>query len=66
MQVPRPRNTQQQQQVVSFRNSTFFPSYQPRVYMDENEKSDVNSPNTSDDLGDISVNILPSDCCRPY
>lgn len=52
--VPRPRNAQQQQHVVSFRNSTFFPSYQPRVYMDDNEKSDGNSIATSDDLADIS------------
>ncbi|XP_046845354.1 ZZ-type zinc finger-containing protein 3-like isoform X2 [Xenia sp. Carnegie-2017] len=46
------RNTQQQ--AVSLRNSTFFPSYKPRVYMDDNEKSDAVSMASSDDLDDIS------------
>ncbi|XP_028394726.1 ZZ-type zinc finger-containing protein 3-like isoform X2 [Dendronephthya gigantea] len=51
-QLPRARSSQQQ--AVSFRNSTFFPSYKPRVYMEDNEKSDVNSLEWSDDLEDIS------------
>ena len=50
-QVPRVRSTQQQ--AVNFRNSTFFPSYKPRVYMEDND--DVNSMASSDDLADISV-----------
>ena len=45
-QLPRARNTQQQ--AVKFHNSTFFPSYKPRVYMEENNEK-------SDDLADISV-----------
>ncbi|CAB3991739.1 ZZ-type zinc finger-containing 3 isoform X1 [Paramuricea clavata] len=49
-QVPRVRSTQQQ--AVNFRNSTFFPSYKPRVYMEDND--DVNSLASSDDLADIS------------
>jgi hypothetical protein len=51
-----PRSTQQQ--AVSFRDSTFFPSYKPRVFMEDNEKSDVNSLASSDDLADISVGNL--------
>ena len=50
------RTRDPQQQAVKFHNSTFFPSYKPRVYMeDNNEKSDVNSLAASDDLADISV-----------
>jgi len=41
---------------MGFRNSTFFPSYQPRVYMNDNrDDDDESSIAFSDDASCISV-----------
>ena len=40
-------------QTLGFRNSTFFPSYQPKVLMDEED--DISSVATDDTAGYLSV-----------
>ena len=40
-------------QTLGFRNSTFFPSYQPKVLMDEED--DISSTATDDTAGYLSV-----------